>query len=305
MIRRHVVTTAELVAAEVHPGATIAIGGLLSNSHPMPIIRALIRRGVGDLHVVGTAQGLEVDMLIAAGLVRRLTLATISGDPLTMIAPAFRREAEAGNLQVDETDEGLMYAGLMAAAHGIDFMPWGAGLGTSLPDLSDRMEVVPSPFTERPVVVVRALQVDFAFLHATASDPFGNVQYVGGAYGDRALARAADRIAVTVDRIVGTSEIRRNPGATALSGVGAVVHAPFGSHPFGSPGRYIHDEPMLRDYLAAVKPWARGGDRTALDDFLGRWCVEPGSHWEYLDRVGSARLHGLSEALHTGEMEEG
>jgi glutaconate CoA-transferase subunit A len=300
--RQAVLASAEELVAEIEPGATIGIGGLLDSSHPMALLRALVRRGVGDLHVVGTAQGFELDWLIAAGLVRKVTVATISGDTLGMIAPAFRREAEAGGLEVAEADEGLMYAALLAAAHQIDFMPWGAGLGTSIPELNDGIEIVESPFGGRPTVAVKALPLDFALLHAARSDPFGNVQYVGGAFGDRALARAAARVFVSVDEVVSNREIRTRPQATAYSGVDAVVHAPFGSHPFASPGRYIHDEPVLREYLEATGPWLKSGDRGALDEFLRRWLVEPGGHWEYLDRVGSERLNGLAEALHSDEL---
>lgn len=295
--RQPLVTSAGAVVASLQPGATIGFGGLLGSSHPMPIVREIIRRGIGDLHVVGTAQGLEVDMLIAAGLVRRVSVATVSGDTLKMIAPAFRHAGQEGTIEVYETDEGLIYAALNAAAHRIDFMPWGAGMGTSFADLNEGMQVIESPFTGRPVMAVAAIPLDVAFLHAAAADVYGNVQHVGGSFGDRALARAADRVVVTVDRVVGNAVIRANPGATSLGGVHDVIYAPFGSHPFASPGHYFEDEPLLREYLAAVDSWTKSGDRVALDAYFASWVTGPADHWEYLDRVGARRLHALAEGL--------
>ena len=52
-------------AAWVGDGMTVAIG----EPAPMAMIRQLIRRGVRDLTVVGS--GLALDLLIAAGCVRR------------------------------------------------------------------------------------------------------------------------------------------------------------------------------------------------------------------------------------------
>ena len=65
------ITDREAVAA-VRPGDTVGLGGMMNTGHPMSVVRELIRQGIGDLHVVGLASGLEVDMLIAAGLVRRV-----------------------------------------------------------------------------------------------------------------------------------------------------------------------------------------------------------------------------------------
>lgn len=295
--RRSLLTTAEAVVADIEPGATLGFAGLLTASHSMPIVRELIRRGIGDLHVVGTASGLEVDMLIAAGLVRRVSAATVSGDTLEMIGPAFRREAQAGRIEVWECDEGMVYAALQAAAQRLDFAPLPVGLGGSYADLNEGMEVIASPFTGRPVLAIKAIPLDFCFIHAAASDPFGNVQFVGGGFGARAFARAAERIVCTVEQVIDNTAVRANPAATALAGVHDVIHAPFGAHPFASPGFYIYDEPLLREYLDAAKHWLRSDERGPLDAFFEQWILVPDSHWAYLDMVGSQRLYALGETL--------
>jgi glutaconate CoA-transferase subunit A len=263
----------------------------------MAIVREIVRQGVGDLHVVGVASGLEVDMLIAAGLVRRLSTPTVTAEGLRPIAPAFRRAAEAGEVEVWECDEGLIYAALRAGAQRLPFVTWGAGLGTSLPEVDDGLAEIESPFGGRRVLAVRAIELDFSFAHAARADRYGNVQPIGSGFGDRALARAARRAVYTVDRVVTNHEIRLDPGATAIAGVDAVVHAPFGAHPFASPGHYVLERAQLELYLRACDRWVASGDRGELDAFFEDWVSGPESHWDYLARVGPETLHRLEEGL--------
>lgn len=296
-MRSAVLISAAEAVAEIPHGATIGIGGIVNSGHPMAIIREIVRQGVGDLHVVGLASGLEVDILIAAGLVRRLSTPTVTAEGMRPIAPAFRRAAEAGEIEVWECDEGLIYAALRAGAQRLPFVTWGAGIGTSLPQINDGLTEIESPFGGGRVLAVRAIELDFSFAHAARADRYGNVQPIGSGFGDRALARAARRAIYTVDRIVTNHEIRLDPGATAIAGVDAVVHAPFGAHPFASPGHYVLDRRQLERYLQACDRWVQSGDRGPLDDFLEQWVSGPGSHWDYLTRVGPEALYGLEEGL--------
>jgi glutaconate CoA-transferase subunit A len=291
-------TTAAEVVAEMESGVTVGFGGLMNSCHAMPVVREIIRQGVGDLHVVGLASGLEVDMLIAAGLVRRLSSPTVSAETIRAIAPAFRHAAQTGTIEVWDCDEGMIYAALQAAAQRVSFAPWPVGMGASFSDVNDGMIEIESPYTGKPVIAIRALPVDFGFIHTARSDPFGNVQVNGGGFGDRALARASRRVLCTVDRVIGNHEVRRDPGSTAIAGVDGVIHAPFGSHPFASPGHYIHDEGHLRFYLEAADAWLHTGDRVQIERYFDEWVHGLPTHWEYLDHVGSRRLHALEEGLH-------
>lgn len=303
--RRDVLTTPEQVVAEIEDGATVGFGGLMNTCHAMPLIRELIRQERKDLHVVGLASGLEVDMLIAAGQVRRISTPTVSAETIQPIAPAFRRAAQRGEIEVWECDEGMIYAALQAAAQRVSFAPWPVGMGASFPDVNEgSMEVIESPYTGKPVVAIKAIAVDYAFIHCARSDPFGNVQVNGGGFGDRAMARAARRVFATVDRVIGNHEVRRDPGSTAIPGVDGIVHAPFGSHPFASPGHYIHDETHLREYLAAANLLLRDDDPAPVQAYFDKWVRGPASHFEYLEAIGIEHLAGLEEGLHYGEAAE-
>lgn len=126
-------------AAWVRDGMTIAIG----EPAPMAMIRQLIRRGVRDLTVVGS--GLALDLLIAAGCVRRTMAYYVGGGFGGAVAPSFRRAAERGEIEVWECEEGIVTTGLRAAAQGLPFLPWRGGVGTSLPEVNPDLKVITDP----------------------------------------------------------------------------------------------------------------------------------------------------------------
>lgn len=296
--RASVMTTVEAAVDEIEPGATVGFGGLMNSSHSMPVVREIIRRGIGDLHLVGLASGIEVDMLIAAGLVRRISTPTVSAETIQAITPGFRWGAQSGKLEVWDCDEGMIYAALQAAAHRVSFAPWPVGMGASYPEVNEGMERIESPYTGKPVIAIKAVEVDFCFMHCSRSDIYGNVQVVGGGFGDRALARASRRVFATVEQIVGNHVIRRTPELTSINGVDGVIKAQWGSHPLAAPGHYIHDEAGIRRYLDAADVLLRHDDRSALDEYFGEWVHGPASHSEYLEKVGLDHLFSLEEGLH-------
>jgi glutaconate CoA-transferase subunit A len=132
-------------------------------------------------------------------------------------------------------------------------------------------------------------------LHASAADPYGNIQHVGSGFGDRAMARAADRTVVSVECVISNEELRRFPERTSIPLVGAVVRAPFGAHPFSSVGHYLEDVALLRDYVSAAERFVREDDRSELEGWLTNYIYEPVDHLDYLDRIGARRLFELNE----------
>ncbi len=195
--------------ATVCDGMTIAIGGFINASHPMLIVRGIIKRGIKNLTVVGAASsGLEIDLLIAAGCAKRVVAPYVGAEVLAPIGPAFRAAVERGNVEVFELDEAMYYAGLRAAAQRVPFNPWRSGVGTSFPEINPAIKVFEDPIKGETLLAIPAVNIDIAFLHAAVSDPYGNVQYVGHAYGDRAIYAAADATFVQVEQVVSNEEIR-------------------------------------------------------------------------------------------------
>lgn len=286
----------EDVLARVSDGMTVGIGGFINSSHPMMVVRGLIRRGLKDLTVVGAASaGLEVDLLVAAGCARRVVAPYVSGEALAPIGPAFRAAAERGKIEVFELDEAMYYAALRAAAQRIPFNPWRSGVGTSFPEVNPAIKVFQDPINGETLLAIPAVNIDIAFLHAAISDPYGNVQYVGHGYGDRAMHAAADLTFVQVEQIVSNEDVRRDPSRTAIPGADGVIRARFGAHPYSSPGHYTEDQEHIARYVRAATAWAKDDDLGPLKAYLDEFVYGPADHAAYLEHVGVRRLLSLNE----------
>jgi glutaconate CoA-transferase subunit A len=294
--RRSKVVDVATAVGHVKDGMTVAIGGFINSSHPMIVVREIIRRGLRNLTVVGAASsGLEVDLLIAAGVAKKVVAPYVGAEGLAAIGPAFRAAAERGEIEVFELDEAMFYAALRAAAQRVPFNPWRSGVGTSFPEVNPAIKVFKDPCNGEALLAIPAVNIDVAFLHAAISDIYGNVQYVGHAYGDRAIYAAADLTFVQVEQIVSGEEIKRDPLKTAIPGADGIIRARFGSHPYASPGHYTEDRDHIKEYVRAAGAWAKEGDRKPLDAYIGRYIREPADHVEYLERVGLRKLMSLDE----------
>ena len=274
----------------IEDGMTIAVG----EPAPMAMLRHLMRRGVKDLTVI--ASGLSLDMLIAAGCVRKTISYYAGGGFGVPVAPSFRRAAERGEIEVWECEEGILTSGLEAAGKGLPYLPWRAGVGTSLPDVNPDLKVVTDPIKGETLLAVPAIKPDIALLHAASADAYGNVQHIGGpGWLDLFLYRAAVRTIVQVEKVMSNEDVRANAWATTIAGADAIVRMPYGAHPFYSRGYYVQDNPFVKAYVEAATAAAQKDDSSALNEYLDYYCREPETHGDYLERIGIKRLLALYE----------
>ena len=293
--RTSVVIDEEQALDLVRDGMTIAIGGFNTAAHPMVIVRGLVRRGLRRLRVIGgTIAGLELDLLIGAGVVDEVITSSVTGEALASTAPFFRDAAESGAVRVWESDEGILYAGLRAAGQGLPFLPWKAGVGTSIPELNEDIKVFKDPIAGEELLAIPALRPEVCFLHVGRADQNGLGQHIGSGFGDRLLYRAAARTVITTERLVPNEEIRARAFETSVAYAEGVVRAPWGAHPFSSPGHYLVDEKHLTEYVALADA-ARKGDRGPFEAYLERYVTGPRSHADYLETIGVRRLIELDE----------
>ncbi len=284
----HIIDEVE-AANRIENGMTVAIG----SPTPMALVRQIIRRGLKDLTVVDV--GLSLDMLIAAGCVRKVVSYYAGGGFGVPVAPAFRRAAERGEIEVWECEEGILTLGLQAAAQGLPFLPWRGGVGTSLPEVNPDLKVFSDPIQGETLLAVPPIKPDVTLLHAAVSDEYGNVQHVGGpGWIDLFMQRAADHTIVQVEKVVANEAIRKDPWATTIAGADAIVRVPYGAHPFYSRGYYIQDNAHLKGYLDASTAAAKGDPET-LQAYFARYCREPATHADYLEQIGIRRLLELHE----------
>ena len=296
--RKEVLMGEEDAAAMIKDDDVVIVGGFGTVNHSMPIIRALIRRKVKNLTVIGAATaGLELDLLIGAGCVKKVIAPYVGAELHAPVGNCFRYAAENDEVEVYETTEYLLYSQLDAAARGLGFMPWRGGVGTSLPVLNKDYVPFNDPINGEPYLAVPALHADWAIIHVGQADVFGNGQHGGARFGDRLLSRAAERVMLTAERIVPNSEIRKNPWATSIAYADVVIEAPYGSHPFASHGFYTEDEDGIQEYVTASIAY-RKRDMKAWNAYLEKWITNVPSHGDYLSKLSAARLSKLQNAVH-------
>jgi len=278
-------------AATVTDGSTVGIGGSISAGHPMAVIRELLRSGVRDLTIVAPTAGLEVDLLVAAGRVKRLITAYVGCEGVASVGPAYRSALRDGSLEISDYDEGICAAGLKAAAQKLPFLPWRGGVGTSLPELNPELVEFSDPISSEPLLAVPAISLDVAIVVAEAADRYGNAWFGRSRYMDPLLANAAELVVVQAEEVIDNSEIRKHPERTQYWTRAVVTEARFGTHPYAGP-RSVRDEAALREYAEAARRLGEGND-APFREFMRRHVESCVDHEHYLEAIGKARLAEL------------
>ena len=99
--RKEVVTSIEDAASKIKDGMTVAIGGFGADNHPMTVIREIIRNGRKNLTVIASATaGLEIDLLIGAGCVKKLVAPYVGQEMYCPIGHNYRKYAESGQIEI-------------------------------------------------------------------------------------------------------------------------------------------------------------------------------------------------------------
>jgi glutaconate CoA-transferase subunit A len=272
-------------AAMLPSGCTLGLGGLMLRRHPMALIREIIRQGRKDLTLQTWVGGIDVDLLVGAGCVKRVEAAYEGLGPLGA-APNVRRAAEAGIIELEDYSETTMISRFRAAAMGIPFMPTRVLKGTGMADQAHVRPIV-DPFSGEKLHAVAAAKPDVAIFHGYWADRYGNIQAPPGRNSDdvdTTIAKAAGKVIVTVEKIVRHEDVMRRPTLTYIPQhwVTAVVEVPTGAHPGNCDTLYEPDFDALDAYLAAAK------DAAGFKAWLARHVLEPKDNAEYLARATTA-----------------
>jgi glutaconate CoA-transferase subunit A len=254
--------TAQDVVGSISSGMTIGIGGWGSRRKPMSLVRALLQSDVKDLTVVSYG-GPEIGLLCQAGKVGKLIYGFVSLDSIPL-DPHFRKAREAGSVEINEYDEGMLLAGLTAAAQRLPFLPIRAGLGSDVMGMNPDLRTVTSPYGGEELVAMPALDLDVALVHLNRADRLGNGQYLGpDPFFDDLYCMAAERSFVSCEQLVETNDLLKDAPLQSLlvsrMFVTGVVEAPGGAHFTSCVPDYGRDEAFQRHYAkSATDPaaWA-------------------------------------------------
>lgn len=261
--------SADQVVGSLSDGMTLAIGGWGSRRKPMSLVRAILRSDLRDLTIISYG-GPDVGLLCAAGKVREVVFGFVSLDSIAL-DPHFRAARQAGRVQVSEYDEGMVLAGLRAAAARMPFQPIRAGIGSDVPALNPHLRTVTSPYSDgEELIAMPALKPDVALVHLNRADRGGNAQYLGpDPYFDDVMCAAADRSYISCEQVVETDELlRTGPVQTLLIDrmhADGVVRAPNGAHFTSCAPDYDRDERFQRHYAASA---ADGAWEAFREEFL-------------------------------------
>lgn len=274
----------EAIARFVHDGDYVGTELYGTVRAPMSLCRELIRQGKKDLRLAG--QGvMELDLIIAAGLVKKLDF-TYIGLEVYGVSNALRRAVESGQIeQVVEWSNGGITWRFKAASMGVPFIPVRAMLGTDTFKYS-AAKAVECPFTGETVCLLPALILDVGIIHVHRADKYGNAQIDGISGFAFEMSRACRRLIISTEQIVPEEEIRRNPDRTVIPYylVDAVVEAPFGSYPGEMCYLYERDEEGIKEWVEASST-AEGAQA-----YLDRYVHGVKNHQEYLELIGQERL---------------
>jgi glutaconate CoA-transferase, subunit A len=273
----------EDLAGAVKDGHVVAVGGGLSSRVPMAILRALLRRNVRDLSVVGSAHGIDIDLLCGAGAVSCTSESYVGFEQDFGIAPNYRRACEAGEVRIDDSCCYTVVQQLRAAVAGLPFMPMRSARGTSFPGLHPEYKTMTCPYTGEELLLVPALTPDVAILHAQYGDAQGNLRIEGPPVLDPLFAKASRMVIASVEEIVPTERLVELGGITIpYFYVTAVAEVQMGAHPTACYPFYAYDRPHTAAYYAA----ARGGAERFNADYLQPFVFGCTDHASYLQRTG-------------------
>jgi glutaconate CoA-transferase subunit A len=285
---REKVMSLEEAAALVSDGASVGIGGSTLSRTPMALIWALIRGGRKELFCARSITSNEGELLFASGASRHILTSWFSQGIVWGVSRVMRRYTEANLARFEEWSHMAIGLRFRAGAMGVPFLPMRSMMGSDvigrLPDARE----IDCPFTGEKLVLVPALNPDFALIHVQRCDAYGNAQIDGLPFMDVDLAMAANRVILTTERIISNDQIRRAPDQTKIPfmAVDAVVEAPFGSAPHECYGLY---EPLFK-HLDKYAEQIRRDPEQGIRAYLDRYFYSPGSWTEYLDRLGLEEL---------------
>ncbi|MBT5459455.1 MAG: CoA synthetase [Rhodospirillaceae bacterium] len=223
----------------------------------MAATRALVRRGVRDLHLLCVpTSGLQADILIGSGCVSTLECGAVTLDEFGL-APRFREAVETGAIRMVDSTCPAIYAALQAGEKGSPFASMRGIIGSDVERHRDDWRIMDNPFsdTSDPVLLVPAIRPDIALFHARLGDRNGNV-WVGNKRELIIMAHAAKSTLVTVEGIYDgdlVTDERYGAGTIAALYVNSVAQVKKGAWPLAMPSCYGHDPNHLKNYAAAAR----------------------------------------------------
>ena len=281
-------------AALVPDGASVALGGFAVARNAVAFVNELIRQRRRNLTLTQTIVGMETDLLVGAGCVERLVYGGGSLDRFGQVA-CIGRAVESDAIRWESYSTLTMTLRYLAGSLGIPFIPTRSLLQSdvlrSLEAAADSVRRSECPFTAEPVVLLRALQPDFAVVCVQQADEQGNYVIQGASWDNHEMIAAAKSAIIITHFLVDTDLLRATPDATRFAAnAAAVVHLPWGAYPTALFKVHDYDAEHLRLYAAM----ARTADGFAR--YLQEYVLATEGHEQYIAKGLGEKRRELIQA---------
>jgi glutaconate CoA-transferase, subunit A len=253
----------EILAELIVPGMTVGLGGASLRRRPTALVNALANLGVTNLRLVTWVGSVDIDYLMALGVVREIDCAYVGFGPLGLSYTSRRVAADGAVIFYDWSEVSLASA-LEALAGGEPYAfaedlvgtDLAAGLG------EERLQTIRSPFDGREVTAVRLPAIDVSLLHWPTADEAGNLVRSAPREDDdldRLFAAASSTTVASVEERVAVGDSRERV-VVPRQLLSHVAVCPGGAKPTSCDGHYGADLNALSRYRDASKD----GDLTAV-----------------------------------------
>ena len=291
--RKTKTTTLNESVGRIKSGMVIGLSGFSYMNPPMAFAREIIKKKIKNLTVVsGPTSGIETDVLIGAGCVKKLVTSCVSFEKIESVAPNFRKAAESAGIEIWECDESIWHVALKAGIYGMPYMLWRGGIGSSIPELNREIKEV--RVDGKKYLKIPQIKIDLSFLHCGLSDAYGNVQFpenifLGRLFCEQELAEASKQVVCSVEKIISNELIVKNAHRTIIRNA-SVIELPFGAHPGASNGFYVPDLNHYREYARLCK-------EDKFGKYLDKYVFSSGNHEDYMKIIGKDNLERLNFRL--------
>jgi len=285
-----IMTLDEAVKRFVAENSHMAVGGCLYSRTPSATIHEIIRQKIGGLTLSRSLVGMEADLLLGASLLRKVVTSWWSIGYAWGISKAMRSAVEQRLVTFEEWSHLSLGLRFRAAAMGISYLPTFSMLGSDL-ELMDRVQTATCPYSGEKMLLIPALYPDVGLIHAQMADKTGNVHISGFEFMDRDIARASERVIVTVERVVDSKTFRKQPDVTTIPYfcVDAVVKVPNGAYPSECWGLYEADFDHFAKFAERTNGKGIGGATEYDEEFL----YKTKSFQNFLLKIGPKKLSRL------------
>lgn len=252
------------VKSLIKPGDQIAIGGQNNLRNPVAISAEIIAQQLDGLSLVACNLSLAGDLLVAAGLVSKISCGTINLEVFG-VPWATKNAIEQGLLSLCEHDHSSILARLTASRLGLPFIPlpdvgendWSAALLSRFPEEFALLENSTLGF--RNVVAALPLRPDVCILHVPAADQQGNLYSAGPRCFDEELVFASRSALATCEIIAPTDQCLKEYGRPVIQSlfIDEVVEVKGGAYPSCVPGFYGESGVAIQQYNMAARKGAK------------------------------------------------